>query len=70
MSSEKIQERRRLKRILSYYKGYLDALFACEQEFGYDDFLEELIEKHKYAIETILERLRSLPFEEDMNPED
>jgi hypothetical protein len=65
MSTSRIYERRRLKKLEAYHKGFVDALLSCEQEFGADDFFEERIELHKAKIEDIQKRIKGLPQDEE-----
>ena len=67
MSQEysKLYERRRLRKLEAYHKGFLDALAACEQEFGADDFFENAIDLHKEKIEYIQKRIKGLPQDEE-----
>jgi hypothetical protein len=57
----KLYERRRLRKLEAYHKGFLDALAACEQEFGADDFFEKIIDLYKEKIEYIQKRIKGLP---------
>jgi hypothetical protein len=67
MSQEysKLYERRRLRKLEAYHKGFIDALLACEQEFGADDFFEQIIDLHREKIEHIQKRIKGLPKDEE-----
>ncbi len=61
----KLYERRRLRKLEAYHKGFIGALLLCEQNYGSDDFIELQIDEHKDKLHDIQNRLRNLPADPD-----
>ncbi len=60
--NSKLYERRRLRKLEAYHKGFLDALARCQAEFGYsEDFFDPLSEKHSDKIADIQKKIKGLP---------
>ncbi len=53
------QESNRLKRILQYHKGYLDALLLCQSQEMDDDTIEIHVDDVKDKIDSLESRLKN-----------